>query len=383
MKKMTWLFVLMMVCGALFAQSSKEIFDAALVPKAPLVIYADGTETANNPFAQNLKKFEADFQAVLTNGANKFTGENAKSKEFWESVKGDLKLEDDDIVKWQLSVAIGGMQFGAGEPDFGQLDILLVAELKKALTPEQVKNALLNADKKCGDGDAADKADFVVAERNGAKLFSLFVKETDETAEIPNAFRRLHCGFVGDGKILVAGVEKSVYEALKRIENKTAAEKHPYIARLFNDNEKGFLALGMLPQLQNFLSNAATKGADGDPNKLVAKAFVDADGISFTTKLGEDKLTISLNMDMAKSDDAAMLKGQVWDAMVSPMLQQVKPMIIGQLGGELPLLDTLKCVTEEKRTSISFDMKEADVKSIVNAIKAKQAAQAPEQPKAE
>ena len=380
MKKMSWLFVLMMVCGALYAQSSKEIFAAALVPNAPLVAYADGSAAQDNPFVKNLKQLESDFQAAFAENSAKMAGEKqAKTKEFWESVKKDLNLEDDDIVKWQFSLSIGGMQFGAGEPDFGQLDLLIVAELKKSLNPEQVKTALLNADKKCGDGDAADKADFTVAERNNAKLLSILIKETDETHDMPAPLRRLHCGFVGDGKILVAGPEKSVYAALERIASKTPAPKHSYIKRLFDDGEIGFLALGMLPQLKGFLSGVAEKGEDGDPGKMAAKAFVTADGISFTTKLGTDKVSIALNLDMGQDEDAAMLKGQLWDAMVSPMLQQMKPMIIGQLGGELPLLDTLKCTTAGKRTAISFDMKEADIKGIINAIKAKKAAQAPAQ----
>ena len=149
MKKLTWLFVLMMVCGALFAQSSKEIFDATLVPNAPIVLYADGSDLADNAFVKLTKQYEAELQSVLTkNAANAVGDKQTKAKEFWESVKKDLNLADDDVVKWQVSVNLGGMQFGAGEPDFAQLDVLLVAELKKSLNPEQVKTALLAADKK-------------------------------------------------------------------------------------------------------------------------------------------------------------------------------------------------------------------------------------------
>lgn len=377
MKKIAWLFVLTMVCGLMLrAQTTKEIFDAALVPNAPLVAYADGTDQQDNPFIIGLKKFKVDIEAMLTERAAKVAGEEAqkKSKEFWESVKKDLKLEDDDIVKWQASLAIGGMQFGVGEPDLTQMDILLVAELKKALDPEQVKTALLAADKKCGDGNAEDKADFTIEERKGAKTLSVFIKQTDETAEMPDAFRRLTSAFVGDGKVIVAGMEKSVNSALDRIVAKTPAPKNPYIQRLFNDKETGFLALGMLPQLQTFLGDVAAKGQDGDPGKMAAKAFVNADGISFTTKLASDKLTIALNMDMGQAEDAAMLKGQLWDAMISPMFQQMKPMIIDRIGGQLPLLDTLKCVSEAKRTTISFDLKMADILKIIEIVKARQAA---------
>ena len=299
-----------------------------------------------------------------------------KMKEFWESVKKDLGLADDDVVKWQASVGLGGIQFGAGQPDFGQLDVLIVAELKKALNPEQVKTALLAADKKCGDGDAEDKADFTIAERNGAKALSIFIKETDETADMPAALRRLTCGFVGDGKILVAGVEKSVNAALERIASKTPAPKHSYIQKMFNDKEYGFLAIGMFPQLKNFLSGAAARAQDGDPNKMAAQAFVNADGLSLTTKV-TDKLTIALNLDMGQAEDATMLKGQIWDAMVAPMFQQFKPMIIGKVGGELPLLDTLKCAVDAKRMAVSFDMKEADINSLMKFLKAQQGGAAP------
>ena len=238
MKKIAWLLMLTLVCGMLHAQSTKEIFDAALVPNAPIVVYADGSGLQDTPFVQLAKKYEVELQALVTTNAAKATGEGQmKMKEFWDSVKKDLGLADDDVVKWQASVSLGGIQFGAGEPDFGQLDILLVAELKKALNPEQVKTALLAADKKCGDGDAEDKADLTVAERNGAKLLSVFIKETDETADMPAALRRLQCGFVGDGKVLVAGPEKSVFAALERIESKTPAPKHSYIQRMFNDKD--------------------------------------------------------------------------------------------------------------------------------------------------
>lgn len=380
MKKLTWLFVLMMVCGALYAQPSKEIFNAALVPNAPIVLYADGSGLADNAFVKLAKQYESELQAILTkNAANAVGDKQTKAKEFWESVKKDLNLADDDVVKWQVSVNLGGMQFGAGEPDFAQLDVLLVAELKKSLNPEQVKTALLAADKKCGDGDAADKADMTVAERNGAKLLSLFIKESDETADMPNALRRLQCGFVGDGKILVAGPEKSVFAALERIESKTPAPKHSYIQKLFNDNEYGFLAIGMFPQLKTFLSGAAARAQEGDPNQMAAKAMSNADGIAFTTKV-TDKLTIALNLDMGQAEDAAMLKGQIWDAMVAPMLQQVKPMIIGKVGGELPLLDTVKCAVDAKRMAVSFDMKETDINNLIKFLKAKQGGDAPAQP---
>ncbi len=377
MKKIAWLLMLTLVCGMLHAQPSKEIFDAALVPNAPIVVYADGSGLQDTPFVQLAKKYEAELQAIVTkNAANAVGDQQTKMKEFWESVKKDLNLADDDVVKWQISVNLGGMQFGAGEPDFGQLDVLLVAELKKALNPEQVKTALLAADKKFGDGDAADKADLTVAERNGAKLLSIFIKESDDTADVPAALRRLQCGFVGDGKILVAGPEKSVFAALERIESKTAAPKHSYIQKLFNDKEYGFLAIGMFPQLKAFLSGAAAKAEEGDPNQMAAKAMSNADGVAFTTKV-TDKLTIALNLDMGQAEDATMLKGQIWDAMVAPMFQQFKPMIIGKVGGELPMLDTLKCAVDAKRMAISFDMKEADINSLMKFLKAQQGGAAP------
>ena len=370
MKKIAWLLMLTLVCGMLHAQSTKEIFDAALVPNAPIVAYADGSGLQDTPFVKLAKQYEVELQALVTKNAAEATGEaQMKMKESWDSIKKDLNLADDDVVKWQASVSLGGIQFGAGEPDFGQLDILLVAELKKALNPEQVKTALLAADKKCGDGDAEDKADLTVAERNGAKLLSVFIKETDETADMPAALRRLQCGFVGDGKILVAGPEKSVFAALERVESKTPAPKHSYIQKLFNDQEYGFLAIGMFPQLKNFLSGAAARAQEGDPNQMAAKAMSNADGIAFTTKV-TDKLTIALNLDMGQAEDAAMLKGQMWDAMVAPMLQQLKPMIIGKVGGELPLLDTLKCAVDAKRLAISFDMKATDINNLIKFLQA-------------
>lgn len=377
MKKIVWLLMLTLVCGMLHAQSTKEIFDAALVPNAPIVVYADGSGLQDTPFVQLAKKYEVELQALVTNNAAKATGEGQmKMKEFWDSVKKDLSLADDDVAKWQISVGLGGMQFGGGEPDFGQVDVLVVAELKQALNPEQVKTALLAADKKHGDGDAEDKADLTIEDRNGAKVLSIFIKESDDTADMPAAFRRLTCGFVGDGKILVAGVEKSVNAALERIASKTPAPKHSYIQKLFNDKEYGFLAIGMFPQLKNFLSGAAAKGQEGDPNKMAAQAFVNADGLSLTTKV-TDKLTIALNLDMGQAEDATMLKGQIWDAMVAPMFQQLKPMIIGKVGGELPLLDTLKCAVDAKRMAVSFDMKEADINSLMKFLKAQQGGAAP------
>ena len=382
MKKIAWLLMLTLVCGMLHAQSSAEIFDAALVPNAPIVAYADGSGLQDSPFVQLAKKYEVELQALLTkNAANAAGHEQMKMKEFWESVKKDLNLADDDVVKWQASVGLGGIQFGGAQPDFGQLDVLIVAELKKALNPEQVKTALVAADKKCGNGDVEDKADLTIAERNGAKVLSIFVKETDETADMPAALRRLTCGFVGDGKILVAGVEKSVNAALERIASKTPAPKHSYIQKLFNDKEYGFLAIGMFPQLKSFLSGAAARAQEGDPNQLAAKAMSNAEGLSLTTKV-TDKLTIALNLDMGQAEDATMLKGQIWDAMVAPMFQQFKPMIIGKVGGELPLLDTLKCAVDAKRMAVSFDMKEADINSLMKFLKAQQggAAPAPAQP---
>ncbi len=375
MKKIAWLLMLTLVCGMLHAQSSAEIFDAALVPNAPIVAYADGSGLQDTPFVQLAKKYEAELQVLVTkNVADR--DDQKVMKEIWESVKKDLGFADDDVVKWQVSVGLGGMQFGAGEPDFGQLDVLIVAELKKALNPEQVKAALLAADKKCGSGDLEDKADLTVAERNGAKVLSVFVKENDETADMPAALRRLTCGFVGDGKILVAGVEKSVNAALERIAAKTPAPKHSYIQKLFNDKEYGFIAIGMFPQLKNFLSGAAARAQDGDPNKMAAQAFVNADGLSLTTKV-TDKLTIALNLDMGQAEDATMLKGQIWDAMVAPMFQQFKPMIIGKVGGALPLLDTLKCAVDAKRMAVSFEMKEADINTLINFLKAQQGDAAP------
>ena len=158
MKKIAWLLMLTLVCGMLHAQSTKEVFDAALVPNAPIVAYADGSGLQDTPFVKLAKKYEVELQAMVTKNAAEATGDaQMKMKESWDSIKKDLNLADDDVVKWQASVGLGGIQFGAGEPDFGQLDILLVAELKKALNPEQVKTALLAANKKYGDGDLEDK----------------------------------------------------------------------------------------------------------------------------------------------------------------------------------------------------------------------------------
>ena len=379
MKKITWLLALTMVFGMLHAQTSKEVFDAALVPKAPLVAYMDGTGLENNPLVKALKPYLAEFEAAMAKNAAAMTGEQKKAKEFLETIKKDLALKDDDAVKWQLSVSVGNMQFSGGEPDLNMLDLVGVVELKTALTPDKVKAALLDADKKCGNGDATDKADFNVAERGGAQLLSIDVKETDDTAEWPKELRNLRCAFVAGGKILLFGTEKSVFAALDRIASKTPAEKNPYIQRLFNDKEYAFLALGMLPQLKEFLSAQAAKGQDGDPNKAAAKAFVNADGVSFTMKHYDDKGTVSLNLDLGQPEDAALLKGQLWDGMIAPMLPQFKPMIVGALGGELPLVDTLKCTCDAKRMAITFDVKESDVKVVLNFLKTKAAPQGPAQ----
>ena len=68
MKKLTWLFVLMVVCGALYAQTSKEIFNATLVPNAPIVIYADGSGLADNEFVKLAKKYGTDNSSSYING---------------------------------------------------------------------------------------------------------------------------------------------------------------------------------------------------------------------------------------------------------------------------------------------------------------------------
>ena len=375
MKKITWLLALTMVFGMLYAQTSKEVFEAALVPKAPLVAYVDVTGLENNPFVKALKPYIIEFQkSIATMG-----GENKKFNEVLDTLKKELELNDDDAVKWQASLSVGDMQFNAGEPDWTKLNVLFAIELKKALTPEKVKTALLSVDKKSGDGDIADKVDFNVTDRNGVKLLAIDIKETDETHDWPKDFRAIRFAFIADGKIMILGAEKSVFPALDRIASKTPAEKNPYIKRLFDDKEYAFVALGMLPQLKELLGAQAAKGMDGDPNKAAAKAFMNADGISFAGKYFDDKATISLNLDMGQAEDAALLKGQLWDGMIAPMLPQMKPGIVGALGGELPLFDTLKCTCEAKRMAIFFDIKEADVKALLNFLKTKAAAQAPAQ----
>ncbi|MCR4575625.1 MAG: hypothetical protein K5787_17840 [Lentisphaeria bacterium] len=383
MKKITWLLAFTMMFGMLRAQTSKEIFDAALVPKAPLVLYVDGHGVEDNPMTKALKPYITDFQETMAKNAVAAGGDQKKVNEVYETLKANLGLKDDDGVKWQFSVSIGNMQFDAGEPDLSLIDMVFVVELKKALTPEKVKTALLDADKKCGNGDAMDKADFNITERNGAKIFAIDLKETDDTVDFPKEFRNLRCAFLADGKILLFGTEKSVFAALDRIASKTPAEKNPYIKRLFDDNETAFLALGMLPQLKEFLGTQAAKGQEGDPQKTAAKAFVNADGISFTVKQFDDKATVALNLDLGQPEDAALLKGQLWDGMIAPMLPQFKPGIVGALGGEFALLDTLKCTCEAKRMAIAFDVKEADVKTLLNFIKKKNAPQDPAQAPAE
>ena len=55
MKKIAWLLMLTLVCGMLHAQSSAEVFDAALVPNAPIVAYADGSGLQDTPFVKLAK----------------------------------------------------------------------------------------------------------------------------------------------------------------------------------------------------------------------------------------------------------------------------------------------------------------------------------------
>ena len=75
MKKIAWLLMLTLVCGMLHAQSTKEIFDAALVPNAPIVAYADGSGLQDTPFVKLAKKYEVELQAMVTKNAAEATGD--------------------------------------------------------------------------------------------------------------------------------------------------------------------------------------------------------------------------------------------------------------------------------------------------------------------
>ena len=100
MKKIAWLLMLTLVCGMLHAQSSAEVFDAALVPNAPIVAYADGSGLQDTPFVKLAKQYETELQALLTSNAANAAGEGQmKMKEFWESVKKDLGLADDEPAR--------------------------------------------------------------------------------------------------------------------------------------------------------------------------------------------------------------------------------------------------------------------------------------------
>ena len=56
MKKIAWLLMLTLVCGMLHAQSTKESFDAALVPNAPIVVYADVADALKAQFDLDIDK---------------------------------------------------------------------------------------------------------------------------------------------------------------------------------------------------------------------------------------------------------------------------------------------------------------------------------------
>ena len=64
MKKIAWLLMLTLVCGMLHAQSSAEVFNAALVPNAPIVVYADGSGLQDTPFVQLAKSMRLNCKCL-------------------------------------------------------------------------------------------------------------------------------------------------------------------------------------------------------------------------------------------------------------------------------------------------------------------------------
>lgn len=367
------MLLLSLSCSVLLGQGFGGICGYAIVPDAPIVAYGDSTDDEGKPIMAIFETYGVEIQKVWKGIAGRTAGKEAtEAADLWLSLMKELNI-DVNPAKSQMnralfSLSFGTLDFKASTPDTSQIDAIFVFEGKgKALTATEVKAAL---EKVYGESEYAQKVDLSIVKKNDVDVleFSLKNLTAEEEQILTSPFRKFGIAFLDGGKTFVIGNESSLGRALDRIASKSVSSVHPYIKKCLGEGND-FLAIAMFPQLRDGLSSATGGEDSGDPTAALMSELVNgAQGMSIVVRLS-DKASVFVNVDLGKPEDAAMLKGQFWDGAAMPMLQQLKPMMLKALVDPFPLLDSIKCVAQESRVTLSLDIVEQDLKKLSAAMK--------------
>lgn len=372
-KKLGLMLLLTLACSVLLGQGFGGICGYAIVPDAPIVAYGDSTDDEGKPIIAVFETYAAEMQKIWKGVAGRTAGKEAtEATDLWLALMKELNI-DVNSTKSQMnralfSLSFGTLDFKAPAPDTSQIDAIVVVEGKgKALAAAEVKAAL---EKVYGESEYAQKVDLAIVKKNDIDVLEFTLKNltAEEERFLTPSFRKFGIGFLDGGKTFVIGNESSLGRALDRIASKTVSSVHPYIKKCLAEGND-FLALAMFPQLKDGLSSAVGGEDSGDPTAALMSEIVNgAQGASIMVKLS-DKASVFVNVDLGKPEDAAMLKGQFWDGAAMLMLQQLKPAMQKALVDPFPLLDSIKCVAQESRVTLSLDIVEQDLKTLSAAMK--------------
>lgn len=319
--------------------------NAAIVPGADLVIFADPISIEKSSIGQFLKN--------LSDSASDET-----SNKGMESFLNALKiagLSKDDFSGFLGSVDFSGQDMN--NLDSETLNAVLGISLKKKITADQLEAAIKLA--------AKDNPNMIIERSSYAGADLIIVKENKTSKE------SVALGLAKSGTVFLIGTHTGTTGALDRLKSGKAESLPSSVGSIKKSLAKSQIYLVLVP----------TDGMLADMKKEVTKMEADPSAAmklsmmkpfttmkSFTFTLGFSKaIDIKLAVSLASDSDAAGLATAL-DTMTMVLGMAKMGLAVATGGKPVPMAATLKATADGSQTAISVTITEEDITILKEAF---------------
>lgn len=378
------------LAGALHAVTPEAALNAALVPKADLVVSTKDGKINSSAIYKEIKPLFTQLQEEFIK--NDATGYK-KLKQFETLLKAE-GLDEDNIDVSAVSCSLGGLYAkfapllnnNTGEPpqvSFDDISLVSASSLKKPVTEDTLKKVVESFAKTFGEKELEElngltTKDFTHA---GVKGLNLIITPQKDNVPIESLARpvTITLALLADNKVLFLGLEKDVKAAIDRAKAGTKAEVSAELKKLLDTPVAGgalakhdaYFAMVVPKLFRDWVAKTSAQFMDGPmAGQLPAgvlpgiEAAKNLQGVRSTASYGQ-KADVNINFVLESPERAKAVK----DLLEINVLGMAKMTLFQMLGKATPFTESLKSSADGSSTTLSCSVTADDCKTFVDFIK--------------
>lgn len=335
-------------CGKKATTGGGAAAQVAIMPGADFVMTMDVEAARGTPFNKTMEAMSEEFEKL----AGQVNPDAGDMQELQNKLKQVTGLDDDDIASLAIAIELDAVDFNASEPP-KDINAVAAIGLKSALTSAQLGEAIRELAKE--EGVEVEEKDV-----SGVTMYLIPVDDPDAPVDM------LATAMVSGDKVCVLGPQQAVEAAIERAQNGTTAELSKELQAVMGAASQGsqmVMGLAMTGQLKQLAAMQA-ESAPAGPQGAAARSIKSLEGVCVSMLMDNDA-DVAVTGLFGTVEDAEAMK-----SFIDSMVISGAKMFVGMMaqGEPMPLLESLKAVSEGSNASFVMTVSEQDVKTFQKLV---------------